>query len=387
MKILMLAPEPFFSPRGTPFSEYHRISSLCRQGHKVDLITYPIGRNVVIEGLTIHRCLNPLGIKKVKTGPSLAKMYFDFFMFLTALRLFLFRPRYDLIHSHEEAALLAVFLRFFRKVPHLYDMHSSLVQQMDNFQTTRSSLILRFFRWFERTVLTDAASVIVICKTLHEHAAKLCDPNKLTIIENFVDDTSGVGGCAEKPQMPQLGEAKIILYAGTLETYQGIPLLLEATALLPKNIVLWLAGGQSAQIEALRRISQNLQLGDRIHFFGQLAPEQIAPLIQRADVLVSPRSRGTNIPLKVYSYLKSGKPLVATDILSHTQTLTPDISILVKPEAQDMARGLALALTEKGAAIAAAASRFCEKNYSVDRYDELVTQALRTAGVHHDKSV
>jgi len=381
MKILMLAPQPFFSPRGTPFSEFHRIKSLCRQGHQVDLITYPIGQNIDIEGLTIYRCLNPFGFKKVRTGPSITKLILDFFLFMTATRHFLFK-RYDLIHTHEEAALFAVILRKFKRIPHLYDMHSSLVQQMDNFQTTKSSAILCFFHWFERKVLKDAASVIVICKTLHTHAAELCGAEKLTIIENFADDTSGVTGNALPVPMPSRlsKKDKIILYTGTLETYQGIPLLLEALSHLPNEVQLWLVGGQAEQIDTLKEISQKLKVTERIHFFGQLAPEQLPPLIKNADVLVSPRSCGTNIPLKVYSYLKSGKPLVATDILSHTQTLTADIAILVKPKAQDMAQGILLAISPKGQKTAAAAAQFCQNNYSVERYDELVKKALHQTG-------
>ena len=41
----MLAPEPFFEPRGTPFSEYHRIKALGEIGYAVDLVTYPFGRD------------------------------------------------------------------------------------------------------------------------------------------------------------------------------------------------------------------------------------------------------------------------------------------------------------------------------------------------------
>jgi glycosyltransferase involved in cell wall biosynthesis len=379
MKILMLAPQPFFSPRGTPFSEYHRINSLCRQGHEVDLITYPIGQNIHIDGLTIHRCPNPLGIKSVKTGPSLAKIYLDILLFFSALRRFLGR-RYDLIHTHEEAAFFAYLLRKFKKVPHLYDMHSSLVQQMDNFQTTRSSLVLRFFHWFERKVLNDAAAVIVICRSLFDHAAQICSPGKLVMIENFIDDTSGLTAESPVPALPEeIPGQKIVFYAGTLEAYQGIPLLLEALPLLPAGLLLWLAGGQPAQIEALKETANALGVADRVHFFGQLPPEQIPPLIEKCDVLVSPRSRGTNIPLKVYSYLKSGKPLVATDIYSHTQTLTPDISILVKPEARDLARGITQALTAEGDRIAAQAALFCRENYTLERYDQLVKSALDQA--------
>ena len=46
MRILMIAPEPFFEPRGTPFSEFHRIRALTALGHQVDLVTYPFGEDV-----------------------------------------------------------------------------------------------------------------------------------------------------------------------------------------------------------------------------------------------------------------------------------------------------------------------------------------------------
>ena len=50
MRILMIAPEPFFEPRGTPFSEFHRIRALTDLGHEVDLVTYPFGQDVAMPG-------------------------------------------------------------------------------------------------------------------------------------------------------------------------------------------------------------------------------------------------------------------------------------------------------------------------------------------------
>jgi hypothetical protein len=55
MRILMLAPEPFLEPRGTPFSVYHRIKALLALGYEVDLVTYPIGKQVELAGLRIYR--------------------------------------------------------------------------------------------------------------------------------------------------------------------------------------------------------------------------------------------------------------------------------------------------------------------------------------------
>jgi hypothetical protein len=73
MHILMIAPEPFFEPRGTPFSEFHRIKALIALGHTVDLVTYPFGRDVEMPGLTVIRCLRPPLVKHVRIGPSWAK--------------------------------------------------------------------------------------------------------------------------------------------------------------------------------------------------------------------------------------------------------------------------------------------------------------------------
>jgi hypothetical protein len=98
MHILMIAPEPFFEPRGTPFSEFHRIRALVTLGHTVDLVTYPFGRDVEMRGLTIRRCLRPPFVKHVRIGPSWAKVPLDLSLALSAARLALTR-KYDAVHS------------------------------------------------------------------------------------------------------------------------------------------------------------------------------------------------------------------------------------------------------------------------------------------------
>ncbi|MYK87260.1 MAG: hypothetical protein F4018_02305, partial [Acidobacteria bacterium] len=73
----MLAPEPFFEPRGTPFSEYHRIKALGELGYAVDLVTYPFGRDVTLRNLRIVRCARPPLVEGVKVGPSATKLLLD----------------------------------------------------------------------------------------------------------------------------------------------------------------------------------------------------------------------------------------------------------------------------------------------------------------------
>ena len=92
--------------------------------------------------------------------------------------------------------------------------------------------------------------------------------------------------------------------------------------------------------------------------------------MQAADVLVSPRIRGTNTPLKIYSYLRSGKPIVATRLLTHTQVLNADIAMLVVPEPEAFAAGVARLLDDPalrdgmaGRARAVAAEKYSRESY------------------------
>ena len=383
MKILMIAPEPFFEPRGTPFSEYFRIKALCSLGHQVDLVTYPIGEDKEIPGLRIFRSWKPFFIKSVKTGPSFIKMILDFFLFFSAFRRVMRgKKTYQLIHTHEEANIMGVLFNKLTRIPHLYDMHSSLVQQMGNFQYTRSKVISGLMKKMEKTVLINARSVIVICRALYDYAAGITDESKLVMIENFVDD--GPENLDDqkirliKEELTKSGK-KIVMYTGTLEAYQGIPLLIDSLNYLGRDFQLVLVGGNPFQVEKLNKyiIEKNLQ--NRIRLMGRKESSDIPYILKSADVLVSPRTLGTNIPLKIYSYLKSGIPVVATDLFTHTQTLNRDIAILVKPEPQELARGIESAVSNIGRETAKRAMAFCEKNYSYQRYLDLVKDALRVA--------
>src|SRR5262249_51800219 len=163
--ILMIAPEPFFEPRGTPFSEFHRIRALGALGHEVDLVTYPFGETVTMPGLRVFRSLRPPFVRHVKVGPSLAKIPLDILLTLTVVRRALSR-RYDAVHSHEEGGVIAAALAFVMRVPHLSDMHSSLPQQLSNFAFSGSRILRSLFLAMERFMIRRSRVVVVICPSL-----------------------------------------------------------------------------------------------------------------------------------------------------------------------------------------------------------------------------
>ncbi|MFB0565082.1 MAG: glycosyltransferase family 4 protein [Candidatus Aminicenantaceae bacterium] len=382
MKILMLAPEPFFQPRGTPLSEYFRIRALSDLGHKVDLVTYHLGEDVEIENLKIVRIPNLFSIKKIKIGPSLAKIPLDFLLFLTAF-FQLLKRKYDLIFSHEEAAFLGVFLAKIWKLHHVYDMHSSLPQQLENFNFTRSSVIKRTFLWIEKLILKRSQAIIVVCLDLLNKVTREGFGSKATRIENFIDfkgeDYSEEQLQKKRAMFATEGE-KIVLYTGNFEPYQGMPLLLEAVAKIDEKVVFLLVGGENSEIEVMKKRAEALGIADKVVFTGKVPPEKVPSFIFLADVLVSSRLAGTNTPLKIYSYMKSGKPLVATNLWTHSQVLSDKISVLVEPNPQSLAEGIMFALSsEEAKRRAERCKELAEREYTYPSYLGKISHVLRMA--------
>lgn len=176
----MIAPQPFFEPRGTPFSEYHRIRALISLGHTVDLVTYPFGQDVSISGLRVFRCIRPPFLNSVRIGPSWAKVPLDMSLALEAIRRAL-QNSYDVVHSHEEGVVAGVLLAKLMKVPHLYDMHSSLPQQLSNFGFSRSRILNGIFSSIEKMAVRCSRVVVVICPYLKE-VVRAIDPDATIVL-------------------------------------------------------------------------------------------------------------------------------------------------------------------------------------------------------------
>jgi glycosyltransferase involved in cell wall biosynthesis len=368
----MIAPEPVLEPRGTPFSVYHRAKALASLGYEVDLVTYPLGKDVAVPGLRIYRAPALPFIQKVKIGPSLAKIPLDVLVFFTAVRRLLWR-RYRYIHTHEEAGLMGVLLASVFGCKHLYDMHSDLSQQMSNFSFTQNKLLIGLIEALQKLIVSKADAVIAICPDLEHTVARMAPGKRVYMIENVaVDEALPPADERDVEKLRQdlkLGIDPVLLYTGTFEGYQGIDILLKSVAIVKKtypNARYVLVGGRPEQVEEQRRLATELGINDMVRFTGQRPLEEMPRYMALADILLSPRSEGTNSPLKLYTYLRSGKPILATSIFSHTQILTPEMASLVPPTAQGLADG-ALALLqnpEQAKAMGERGRQVAEKNYS-----------------------
>lgn len=109
---------------------------------------------------------------------------------------------------------------------------------------------------------------------------------------------------------------RLAVYSGGLYPFKGVDLLVEVAASLPK-IQFVFAGGKGSQVVHYQQLARKLG-AENVTFLGYLKQNQLASLLQAADLLVHPHCSGQaatfTSPLKFFDYMASGTPIVATEI-------------------------------------------------------------------------
>jgi hypothetical protein len=182
MKILLLAPESFYQDRGTPIAVNLLLRALSERGEQVDVLTYHEGRDVNFQRLTLHRIVNLSFIRNVRPGFSWKKVICDFFMFLKSARL-VRKNHYDLIFAVEESVFIALVWKWIFKLPYVYDMDSSLAQQM----VERYPFFTPFtflFKFCENLAVRNAIGVVPVCETLTA-IVRTYKPKKVVVLQDI----------------------------------------------------------------------------------------------------------------------------------------------------------------------------------------------------------
>jgi glycosyltransferase involved in cell wall biosynthesis len=315
-------------------------------------------------------------------GTSWRKLPLDFALFLTTCRRAL-AGKYDAVHSHEEGGWWGVVVARILGLPHLYDMHSSLPQQLTNFAYSKSRVVKAVFGGLERFVIRRSRVVIVICPQLEDVVRGIDAAVPSVLIENAPGSgdtpTEGSGREVRRGLKIEPG-APVVLYTGTFEAYQGLDLLfasMRGVLAARPDTRLVLAGGRPDQVEAARKQAAAAGLAPSTIFAGQRPAEEIPAFLDAADVLVSPRSLGTNTPLKIYQYLRSGRPIVATRLLTHTQVLDDEVAFLTEATPGAFAAGILAAIGDpsRARAVGDRARHLAETKYSYEAYLARTRQA------------
>jgi glycosyltransferase involved in cell wall biosynthesis len=342
-----MAPQPFFQARGTPIAVRTVLEFLSSRGHTVDALTYHEGSDIDIPNCRIHRIPRVPGVRNVRPGFSLKKLVCDVAMFATCARM-MRRTRYDLVHAVEESAFIAAAMKSLTGVPYVYDMDSSLAEQMID-TLPRLKLVAPLLRRFEAIAVRRSAGVLTVCVALEDVAHGHAPATTVGRVEDTTLLPPGASTNGGRHLPAETAGAPVAMYVGNLEHYQGIDLLLEGfrhTLDQMREARLVIVGGQADDIARYGERAAALGIRQAVHFLGPKPVSALGDLLREADVLVSPRLKGLNTPMKIYSYLDSGTAVLATRLRTHTQVLDDRTAYLVDPEPLALGTGLATLLKD-----------------------------------------
>lgn len=388
MKILFLAPQPFFQERGTPIAVRLAVQVLAsRGGDTIDLLTYHEGEAIDIPNVELHRISMPSWVSDIPPGISVKKVLCDLMFMFCTFRL-VWRNRsehYDLVHAVEESVFIAALVRLFFGIPYIYDMDSSLVLQL-----TDKWRFLKVFTpvlsLFEKVAVKFSAAVVPMCDALEVVAKQYGASDTMILRDISLLDLDGAGAVnlpALRDEAKIPADSSVVLYIGNLEFYQGIDLLIEAYSTIDcPDAHIVIIGGSEGDIARYREKAASLGIASNVHLLGPRAVASLAHYLQQANILVSPRTKGNNTPMKIYSYLHSKVPILATDLPTHTQVLDSNVSVLAEPEPKQFGKALSKLVDNPTLQQTLAKNAFdlAEREYTFEVFSSRLNQLYDTLG-------
>ncbi|RMG41520.1 MAG: glycosyltransferase [Candidatus Dadabacteria bacterium] len=396
-RVIYILPQPFFALRGSSFRAKATVETLAKLGFGVDLVCLNMGNDLSIPGVTIHRVNKLKVIKQIPIGPSLRKIVLDIFLYRKAKKL-IESNVYCVIHGVEEGGLIAHYLSGQYNIPFIFDMHSCMSEQIADTHFGRWPFVYKVLHHFEKKAIRKAAGVITVGKDHAAWVTKICADVKVHALHDLPPPIRyDEHRLADLKDSLGLNGFKIGVYTGNFASYQGIDLLLESWKVLVRQndkVKLILVGGTPEQIESYTKKTLHLGIADHVIFAGNKSPEELGDYLMCADTLISPRITGANTPLKIYTYMACGKPIVATNIRSHTQVLSDNEAYLSHPEVHAFAEALAQSFSQTPGNLqiasnrSRAAKRLADEYFNRQRFESILKKAYEfTDPTYNQKEV
>lgn len=321
----MIAPTSFFLDYGCHIRILEEARILQKLGHRVKIVTYPLGRNV--PDLDIERAL-PIPFRpRHEVGPARSKILLDALLALKTLQVALrFKP--DIIHAHlHEGALIGIVPSQWLRVPLVFDMQGSMTREMvDHRFITADGIFFKLAYWLEarivhlpRLILTSSQNAARVLTDEFRVAAE-----KIVVLSDCVDANTFVP--VESPYLAEEVEAlrarlqipptrRVIVYIGLLDEYRGTSVMLRAAAqILARGVDAHFIIIGFPNIARYQALARELGIAARVTFPGRIPYEHVPLWLSLGEIALEPKMSATEGAGKVLNYMALGLPVVAFDI-------------------------------------------------------------------------
>ncbi len=315
LRVLMIAPTPFFADRGCHVRILEEVRILMRLGHDVLVATYHHGRDV--PGVRTVRTLEIPWYRKLAPGPSWHKLYVDLLLVAKSLEAAAaFRP--DIVHAHlHEGVFIGQFVRARTGAPLVADFQGSLAgEAADHARGEVMKRLARLVFGPAESWLTRVPDRIVSSSTrfAEELAAHHPRAPRVSLLADAVDTERfrpGLGSPALRAELGIPADRRVVVFLGVLTHYQGVDHLLTAAReiLARRRDVHFLVMGYP-NVEAYRAAATAAGIGDHVTFPGRVDYDRAGEYLGLGDIAVSAKLSITEANGKLLNYMACGLPSV-----------------------------------------------------------------------------
>ncbi|MFA5776894.1 MAG: glycosyltransferase [Parcubacteria group bacterium] len=324
MKILMVAPTPFFSDRGTHIRILEEALALEKLGHKIIIATYHIGRdidpeiNTKIDVRRIRRLL--FWYKKLEAGPDWQKIFLD--LMLIRKTFFLARTQKpDIIHGHlHEGVLIGLLVKkalFWRKMKLVSDFHGSLTNEMVSHGYLGAGMLKKVFNFIEKIINNLGDFAIASSWENTEEIKKFRKDGKVETILDGVDLDYYKNLPVKEESKKELEvpmEKTVVVYTGALVPNKGINYLIDAILIAfrkNKDLFFVVAG---FPVKGIKKFVKENGLEGNVRVIHPLNYFDLPKILNASDIAIDPKDSKVNQASgKILQYMGAGLPIVCFD--------------------------------------------------------------------------
>lgn len=394
MKILFIAPIPFFYERGACIRTRNMVKAASELGHSVDILTYPIGEDISIPNVNIIRVNSPFK-PPLEARMTLGRLFTDFLLYRGAMRA-IKKTRYDcIICKTPIGRWIGRKIKEKTGTPLILDVVEPTLGTVEHYTKKKlfDGFVLAFIARFAllnpatKNLLRniekanyEVADVILANWDLVAQEIRRDSKKETVLLYDTIPDV------LEKPSPdPKLKDKlgisneRVLVYVGAFTPQQGIDVYLHSMKKLD-NVKLVLIGPTTEQY---RNMAKELEVTDKVVFTGHVPMEETLPYYSIAEVLLTAYDTTTlNATLKLLIYLFQKKPIVASDVPQYRQIVDSSVVFLAKPTPEDFAAKIKEILENPDEANLRAenAYKLAQKKFSRRVYMEKIDEILKKAG-------
>lgn len=318
LSVAVVAACPFPANHGTPGHIREMSQAVASLGHRVHVVTYPIGQDISVEGIRIHRAGKFFSSSRVTVGPTYYKPLLDLALTLKLCRV-IWAEKIDIIHAFNyEGALAGYLAKIVTRKPMIYYAINNMIDELPTYNFIRpKSLAIKFANFLDNFVPKTGDYVTTLSEELYDFLLQKGIPkDKMSVITAGVHIEMFDGKDPEIMRTKyNIGSRPLVVYTGTLDNFQRIDYLIKAMQIVTtaiKDAVLLIVGNiiNPSDLDQHKRLAIDVGVDKNIIFTDERPFEEIPYFLASADVAVIPRPSLPGFPIKLLNYMAAGKAIV-----------------------------------------------------------------------------